>query len=397
MFIAVAFVMLLGAFGFIGWRLNAPSQAGIRGKSLAWAGLTLLLLCVLWFPAGIFLPVNLDPVGLGWLQRWIMFLAIGVFIILGLVVLARDALWLTLWGLGRLTQRIRERRGDPRVPSRPERREALRQVLNLGTLFATASVGAGAFVGARRVASVEQVEIPVAGLPRALEGFRIVQISDIHVGNTVTRPFVEEVVRCVNDLGADLIALTGDLTDGTVPQLRRHVEPLERLEARYGAFFVTGNHDYYFGQGEEWVAEARRLGMIALVNEHRLIEHGEGRLLVAGVPDYKAGDFVERHRSDPSAAIRGAPRADLRILLAHQPRSAAEAEAAGFDIQLSGHTHGGQIFPFHFAARLTQPVIAGLHRLGRLWVYVNRGTGYWGPPFRLFAPSEISLITLRRG
>ena len=164
------------------------------------------------------------------------------------------------------------------------------------------------------------------------------------------------------------------------------------LRSRHGSFFVTGNHEYYSG-ALEWMALLRRLGLKVLNNEHVLIEHEGAQLVMAGVADYSAHHFEPSHRSDPRAALAGAPAtAGLRVLLAHQPRSAEAAADAGFDVQLSGHTHGGQFWPWNLFVPLQQPFTAGLHRLRSLWVYTSRGTGYWGPPLRLGAPSEISLL-----
>jgi predicted MPP superfamily phosphohydrolase len=253
------------------------------------------------------------------------------------------------------------------------------------------------FWNARRTAGVVTVEVPLAGLPAALQGFRIVQISDIHVGPTIRRRYLESIVEAVNRLKPDLVAITGDLVDGSVPDLQSHVAPLSALMSRHGSFFVTGNHEYYSGV-LPWLAELKRLGIKVLHNEHVVIEHGGAKLVLAGVPDYSAGHFDESHRSDPRQAIAGAPQdAGARVLLAHQPRSAPAAAGAGFDLQLSGHTHGGQFLPWNFFVRFQQPFTAGLHRLGRMWVYVSRGTGYWGPPKRFGAPSEITELKLVAG
>ena len=250
------------------------------------------------------------------------------------------------------------------------------------------------FVNARRRARVRRVDVPIAGLPAALHGFSIVQLSDLHVGSTIKRQYIVRIVDAVNDLGADMIAVTGDLVDGSVRDLSRHTEPLSRLTSRHGTFFVTGNHEYYSGAGA-WVQELRRLGFAVLMNEHVVIRHGGASVVVAGVTDINAGYFYPSHRSDPAAAMLGAPSgAGVRVLLAHQPRSAFAAEPAGFDLQLSGHTHGGQFFPWNFVVKLFHPFTTGLHRLGRLWVYISRGTGYWGPPKRLGAPSEITYLRL---
>ena len=250
------------------------------------------------------------------------------------------------------------------------------------------------FVNARRVARVVRIDVPIDGLPEALHGYAIAQISDIHVGPTIKRPYLDAIVERVNGLGADAIAVTGDLVDGSVARLSAHTQPLARLAAPDGAFFVTGNHEYYSG-AEEWIVELRRLGLTVLLNQHVVRERGGASLMIAGVADFSAHHFNPAHRSDPQAAAAGAP-ADLavRILLAHQPRSATAAAAAGFDLQLSGHTHGGQFFPWNLFVPLQQPFVAGLHRVRRLWVYTSRGTGYWGPPKRFGAPSEITLVRL---
>jgi predicted MPP superfamily phosphohydrolase len=257
-------------------------------------------------------------------------------------------------------------------------------------LFATL-VG---YINARRVASVVNVDVPIADLPAGLQGFSIAQISDIHVGPTIRREYVEGIVAAVNKLDADAIAITGDLVDGSVRELASHVEPLAQLRAKYGAYFVTGNHEYYSGE-RAWTKELRRLGVHVLMNEHVVLDRGEEKLVLAGVTDYSAHHFDPAQRSDPAAALANAPAdAGAKILLAHQPRSAPAAEAAGFDLQLSGHTHGGQFWPWNFFVRLQQPFTAGLDRLGSLWIYTSRGTGYWGPPKRFGAPSEITRIRL---
>jgi predicted MPP superfamily phosphohydrolase len=250
------------------------------------------------------------------------------------------------------------------------------------------------FIDARRRPRVVDVEVPLPGLPPALQGFTIAQISDVHIGATIKRDFVRGIVEIVNSLEADLVAITGDLVDGSVEQLGVHVEPLSRLRARHGTYFVTGNHEYYSGAAA-WIAELRRLGLHVLLNEHRVLHHGGASLLLAGVTDYSAERFDPAQRSDPQAALAGAPPGlRPRVLLAHQPRSAAAAADAGFDLQLSGHTHGGQFWPWNLFVRLQQPFTAGLDRLGKLWVYTSRGSGYWGPPKRLGVPSEVARVRL---
>ncbi|HEX6792543.1 MAG TPA: metallophosphoesterase [Casimicrobiaceae bacterium] len=249
------------------------------------------------------------------------------------------------------------------------------------------------YVNARRVAKVRTVDVPIASLPPSLSGFTIAQITDVHIGPTIARADVEAIVEVVNGLDADLVAITGDLVDGSVPQLARHTAPLSRIAARHGTYFVTGNHEYYSGV-HPWIGELRRLGVNVLLNEHVVLDHRGAPIVVAGVTDPSAHHFDPSHRSDPARAIAGAPASAVKLLLAHQPRSAMAAAKAGFDLQLSGHTHGGQFLPWTFFVRFQQPFTAGLARLGSLWVYTSRGTGYWGPPKRLGAPSEITRLRL---
>ncbi|MES2206367.1 MAG: metallophosphoesterase [Pseudomonadota bacterium] len=250
------------------------------------------------------------------------------------------------------------------------------------------------FINARSLPRIVDVNIPLANLPQALHGFTIVQLSDIHVGSTIKNKYVQAVVDRVNTLNADLIAVTGDVVDGSVQQLSPHTAPLGEMKSRHGTFFVTGNHEYYSG-AKEWVAEFRRIGFHCLMNEHVLLEHEGASLIIAGVTDYKAHTFDATQRSDPQAALAGAPEhGSPKILLAHQPRSAKAASKAGFDLQLSGHTHGGQFWPWNHFVRFQQPYTAGLHRLKKLWVYTSRGTGYWGPPKRFGAPAEITRLRL---
>ena len=241
---------------------------------------------------------------------------------------------------------------------------------------------------------VVRIDIPVQRLPQGLHGFSIAQISDVHVGPTIKKGFVERIVQRVNSLKADLIAVTGDLVDGSVADLAAETAPLAQLAALHGAYFVTGNHEYYSGE-RAWTQEVRRLGMHVLKNEHVVLRHRGASLVLAGVTDFSAHHFDPAQRSDPAGALAGAPiDAGAKILLAHQPSTATAAADAGFDVQLSGHTHGGQFWPWNHFVRFFQPFTGGLDRLKNMMIYVNRGTGYWGPPNRFGVPSEITHIRL---
>lgn len=306
---------------------------------------------------------------------WAGLLAMGMFSSLLVLTLARDVLLLLAAVLGLHTA-------------------ALVGWTAMAVPFLAGLVTLIGYINARRVASVVDVEVPIDDLPDALHGFTIAQISDIHVGPTIKRGYLDAIVNAVNALDADLIAITGDLVDGSVNHLAQHTAPLARLAGLHGAYFVTGNHEYY-SNAHDWIAEVRRLGLTVLMNEHVVLTHHGASLLVAGVTDYNAHHFDESHRSDPLAALAGAPgHVAVKVLLAHQPLSAAAAADAGFDLQLSGHTHGGQFFPWNLFVPLQQPYTAGLNRLRELWVYTSRGTGYWGPPKRLGAPSEITRLRL---
>ncbi len=247
--------------------------------------------------------------------------------------------------------------------------------------------------GLARVA-VRNVNVRLRRLPQKLDGLTIVQLTDVHVGPTIGRAFIEDIVARTNALAPDVIAITGDLVDGSVDDLRDAIAPLAGLKARYGVYFCTGNHEYYSG-APEWCAELTRIGVRVLRNERVTIGDGLDSIDLAGIDDESAHRFGEGHGADLARAVAGRDPARELVLLAHQPKAVLEAKEHGVGLQLSGHTHGGQIWPWNYAVRLQQPVVAGLARFGETQVYVSCGTGYWGPPMRLAAPAEITRITLQ--
>lgn len=264
----------------------------------------------------------------------------------------------------------------------------------------TAGVVAGGSViagmtQARGEHEIVDVEVRLAKLPRALDGFTIVQLSDLHTGLTIDRAFVQRVVDRANALAPDVIALTGDLVDGPVADLRDDIAPLGSLRARHGVFAVTGNHEYYAGP-DAWIAELSRLGARYLRNERVTLAPG---LDLAGVDDYDAEKYADRypgHGEDLPRATAGRDPSHALVLLAHQPRQVRKAAQHGVDLQLSGHTHGGQIWPWHFIVKLQQGgLLAGRYEHEGTQLYVTRGCGYWGPPVRLLAPLEITRVILR--
>ena len=361
---AIGLLLLLHLY--IGWRIAPQLPGNVAGLVF---GLLLAVSAAL-IPLAFFgRRARQRKVADRW--TWAGMLALGLFSMLLVLTLLRDALLLAAMPFG--------------LP-------ALSAATACGVPLLAAAAAFLGFVGARRTPRVREVEVPIDGLPAALHGFTIAQISDLHVGPTVKAPYVRAVVERINALQADAVAITGDLVDGRLQDLAPDVASLADLRSRHGSFFVTGNHEYYSG-ATEWIAHLRRLGLTVLIDGHVVLEHGGARLVLAGVADHSARHFDASHRSDPHAAIAGAPRdAALRVLLAHQPRSAPAAADAGFDLQLSGHTHGGQFWPWNLLVKLQQPFVAGLHRLRSMWVYTSRGTGYWGPPLRLGAPSEITRL-----
>ncbi len=367
------FWLFLSLSAYISWRLLSGLRLGPVGVAL---GIVLLIGCCLFIPLSMRTRV-LQNRKLADRLAWVGLMAMGFFSSLIVLTLLRDLVLLgahAFLSAGQVQLWI----------------ERSAQATLYLALFVTL---AGLFVARRRPGIVE-IKIPVIDLPRALHGFSIAQISDVHVGSTIKRGFVEGVVRRVNELNADMIAVTGDLVDGSVAQLSAHTAPLAGLTARHGAYFVTGNHEYYSGE-PAWTEEIRRLGLRVLKNEHVVLRHDGASLVLAGVTDLSAHHFDPAQRSDPAAALRGAPAdAGAKILLAHQPSSAMAAASAGFDVQISGHTHGGQFWPWNLFVHFFQPFSRGLYRLKNLWIYVSRGTGYWGPPNRFGVPSEITRIRL---
>ncbi|MBI1214801.1 MAG: metallophosphoesterase [Alphaproteobacteria bacterium] len=379
---AIFAIISLGLLhGFVGLRIAARWPAAQAHPVTFWGAVVLFFLLGLIAPffevfAGN--PAEPKPTPAArWLDR-LSYLALGVFSCLLIYTLAADVVTM-LWEW-----------------ISPPANEALFDHDTLLTLAALTllTVGLGVFQAATGPA-VREVEVPLKNLPPAFDGFKIVQVSDLHIGPTIGRRYAEKTVRIANRLGGDLIALTGDFIDGEVETLKHDIEPLKELTAPHGAYFVTGNHEYYW-DAEGWCAHFEGMGVTVLENAHRVIRQGEDAIVLAGVTDYSIARRNRPDASSPHKAAEGAPEGLVKVLLAHQPASYAEAQPAGFDLQLSGHTHAGQYFPYSLVIRFFQKYYKGLNRHGDLWVYVNRGTGYWGPPLRTLVQGEITLIRLRR-
>lgn len=267
------------------------------------------------------------------------------------------------------------------------------RIAAVGVLAVTVALTAYGIYEARRIPRVRTVEVPIRDLGKGLDGLRMVVVTDTHFAALDRLRWSERVVEIVNDLKPDIACHAGDLADGSVDKRYRQVDPLGKVEAPMGRFYITGNHEY-FGDAQGWIDHMASIGWQPMHNQHEVLTRDGDSLIMAGIDD-PTGVGLAGHGPDLTAALAGADRDLPVILLAHQPRQIVDAAAAGVALQISGHTHGGQIWPFHYLVRLEQPVVAGLSRHGATQLYTSRGTGFWGPQLRVFAPSEITVLVLR--
>jgi predicted MPP superfamily phosphohydrolase len=316
---------------------------------------------------------------------WIVYPWMGISLLMFVIILATDIIWILSYF----------------VPANdlPKPRYEMQYDFGIGALVLTALLSALSLWKGVGFVVVKPLSITLENLPRSFDGFRIVQITDLHVGPIINGKWLQKIVDRVNALKPDMIVITGDLIDGSVAELQKHVAPIAELKAKHGVYFITGNHEYYSGV-EEWCAHVASLGIRVLRNEHVSITSDQGNesFDLAGVDDLASHHFPGQGADMAKALATHNPKNSL-ILLAHQPAAASEAATFGVDLQLSGHTHGGQIWPFTYLVYLQQPYTQGLYRYAdtKLQVYVSPGTGFWGPPMRLGTTAEITDITLRSG
>jgi len=347
---------------------------------------TLLILLFFSIPATFVLSRNLPP-GRGQNLLFVLYVWMGLVFILPLLLGCADVL--RALGLGAV-----EWFGNTTVDA--DRRQFIQRLVASSVGLWAFGMTALAIREVTRPLAIKTVEVSLSKLPSALGGFVIAQLTDLHIGPTLRAAFVEEVVTRTNSMNADIVAITGDLVDGSVEQLRELVSPLGQLRAKHGVYFVTGNHEYYSGV-DAWVTELQRLGIRVLRNERVTIREGEHCFDLVGLDDEHAHQVVPGAGPDLDRALLGRDSSREIILLAHQPKAVHRAQKHDVGLQLSGHTHGGQLWPFGWLVLLQQPVVAGLAKFGRTIVYVSCGTGYWGPPMRLGAPAEITRVVLRSG
>jgi len=313
------------------------------------------------------IPGTWDILGLPF---WIAHFLFGLFMSFLLYLLIADG----LWGLARRIFRLPSRWGE-----------------KVWATVAILSV-ASALVGLTQVllpVPIERVEIPIRGLPSSLDGFRIVQLSDLHIGSPMRRRFVERIVSRANALSPDLFVITGDVVHAPPLVAVSDVEPLTSLQSKYGTLAITGNHD-----SRPWIPELARLGIRVLSNDHVVVNHNGTDLWLVGLPGLPH-PLSPDDRPDIEKALQNVPANAIKVLLIHDPAESPGASRHGFQLQLSGHTHGGQFFPWSPVLLSLMPYSHGLHREGETWVYVSRGTGWWGPPNRFLVPPEMTVIALR--
>ena len=375
---AILALLVLGAAFLVGVHVYLARPLPEPWRGLALAAIALGAACILLQPV---VERTLRP-PLSRLVSWPASLWMGAGFLLLTLLLASDLLlWLA---------------GGPAWAAGPAAAPAATAALRAAAVCGIAlCAGAVSLRAALRPPPLARLCVEIKGWPGALDGFRVVQLSDLHLGPILGRSFAEQIVARTNALEADLIAITGDVVDGSVHLLGDEVAPLAELRARHGVFFVTGNHDH-LSDARAWSAFLGGLGMRVLRNERVSIGEGEASFDLVGVDDHHAR-WIGGGAEDLDAALAGRDESRPALLLAHDPGTFKRARHRALDLQLSGHTHGGQIWPFRWLVRLLVPWVEGHHRNGRAQLYVSRGTGFWGPPMRLRAPAEITEIEIRCG
>ena len=392
-FLITAVLTLLLIYGFSGYRIIRPLPVSARWKTGLWVMLGLSLAALIFtviarhrFPGDWVSP----------LLPWTAYICFGFMTLIFPGILLKD-IGVAVYRLAHMVLSRCRLPGKTAVQTPcgidPSRRSFLTNAGNAALVGATVSLTGYGIGRAINGPDVARVNIPISDLPRPFHGFKIVQISDLHISMTLKEKYVRTVVDRILREKADMIVFTGDLADGNTRDLGREALPLADLDAQFGKFFVTGNHDYYSGV-HQWLAWIEHLGFTPLINQHCIIEKSEARMVLAGITDYRAGRIIPGHASDPGKALKDAPTSVPRIMLAHQPKSIFQTEPHNVDLMICGHTHGGQYIPWNFMVPVDQPYVHGLHRHNSTLVYVNRGTGYWGPPMRIGAPPEITILRL---
>jgi uncharacterized protein len=384
------FVVLLGALlGLLHlylWKrlVKDTTRPGRTRRVLTVVLVALAVLVV----ATLVLPRVIGPTASTWFA-WpgYIWFALVVYLFLVLVVLELPRLALRGW-----VRREPAPADDPPAAPAVNRRVFLARASAVAAGAASVSLVGVGMANALGPPDLLRVPVRLRKLDPAFNGFRIAVVSDIHLGPLSGRAHTERIVRMINETSPDLVAIVGDLVDGTVEELGAAAEPLRDLTSREGAFFVMGNHEYYVEDPRSWLRELERLDVQPLRNENTVIRRGGAAFDLAGVNDVTGESFDDA--PDFDRALSGRDSSRPTVLLAHQPVQVTEAASHGVDLQLSGHTHGGQLWPFHYAVMAAQPALAGLSTVDDTQLYVTRGAGYWGPPVRVGAPPDITVLSL---
>lgn len=370
-FISIATGILFFFYLYLGYRL--------AGSALGWVALSIPFFLI-WSVPVFFWVLEFElPLLLSNPYNWVAFLSMGFVSVLLTVTFLRDILIIPFF-LGHLGsyQWIFGSSGNCFL-----------------IWFTFLILGIGLYKALKKP-RIRHIEFAISHLPDDLEGFRIVQISDLHIGPTIGKRFVMSVVQQTNLLKPHLVALTGDFGDGRVRDLEEGINPLSKIDSELGVFYVLGNHEYYWS-AEDWVQVMKKMGAKVLLNHGENVYFGDKRIWVGGVVDPAALGLGEPKRApNPMEAIRGGEEADFKILLSHNPGIAVEAQQAGFDLQLSGHTHGGQFFPWTLVAKRFHRFFLGRILFKKMWIYISPGTGTWGPPIRIGTTPEVTCLTLRK-
>ena len=384
MFFIIALTVFLLMHGYVGWRIIPTLNLGSFSNVVAYVFIFFLGSLPL---LPIVLRINgyeskiIDKISL------IGYTSLGFFTLSFTLLLAKDFLF-------QLVSFVNNIFNEQQIVDE-SKRDFIKKSVSIGIIGLTGGATAYGFYNARKGPKVIKENIFLKNLPPEFENYKIAQISDLHVGPTIKRPYVEKVFDTISNVNPDMLAVTGDLVDGSVENLRSDLEPFKDMIAKDGTFFVTGNHEYYSGV-DRWLDETDRLGLTNLINSNTMIERQESKICIAGITDFRAHQIKKSHRSNPKDALNNVPNNVPKIVLAHQPNSIFSVHDSGADLQVSGHTHGGQFVPFNFPTKLANTYLAGLYDHDGTQIYVNRGTGYWGPPLRLGIPSEITQLTLKR-
>ena len=384
MFFIIAIGMLWIMHGYVAWRFIPALGFSSSQTILAYTAVFILSLLPI-------LPIALRMSGneskLIDKFSFVGYTSLGFFTLSFFIFVAKDLVLQLIALLGHII--------DEDNPFDNSKRDFIKKSISISMITLAGSATVYGFYSARKGPFIIKHDIYIKNLPEAYENFSIAQISDLHVGPTIKRPYVEDVLEKISHLNPDFIAVTGDLVDGSVKYLKSELQPLKDMIASNGTFFVTGNHEYYSGV-DQWLDETDRLGMKNLINTNEIISKSGDEIAIAGITDLNAHQINLSHRSDPELALASLPKDIIKIVLAHQPNSIHAVHKVGADLQLSGHTHGGQFWPFTYPVKLASTYIAGYYDHFGTQIYVNRGTGYWGPPLRIGVPAEITLIRLKK-